>query len=304
MDEKLRQLEREARTGDPLAIDKLKRARQRAGISVREKYLPHEINEYGDVKNIKEGWVQIPRMQARNAPEKHTILLRWEGTRRWPNPIKEAIVPEDWWEEKKALLAGKEQRAEELRLAKILKVSSRRLRNRLKVKPKLFKWLQKRLAVREARLKAGEERIRDAQRAVENQIREAENKLRNEVRKAEKEARNQAQKEKLTLKEAQLSAFLNILNREVSDKDILDGLEQRLRNRSSIQWKVSRSNSRKTICIEGESPTNKQELEQLLGLEIKLNNKLRINWNLDTILEYLDRTAGKKPTVIGNQPIL
>lgn len=293
MDEKLRLLEREAQTGDPTAINKLKRARQRAGISIREKYLPNEINEYGDVKTIKEGWVQVPRMQARNAPEKHTIFLRWEGTFRWPQPIKAAVVPQDWWEEKKALRASKEQhaeqRAEELRLAKILKVSSRRLRNRLKAKPKLFKWLQSRLAARETRLKLAEKN--------RNKLREAENMILREKAQQEKEMRRKAAND--ASQKAQLSKFS--LEMGVSDGEVLHQLQQRLFTRAPIGWEVSRSGSGKTLLIKG---GKNNELSTLLGKDLQLaNNEVRIYWNQNTILEYLDRTEGKVPKVKGDPPI-
>lgn len=67
----------------------------------RVPYLPSEVNAYGDVSFVKPGWIQIPLRLSRGAPKRYTIVVGWKGRPPWRKPVKEAVVPLEWFEEKK-----------------------------------------------------------------------------------------------------------------------------------------------------------------------------------------------------------
>jgi ATP-dependent RNA helicase SUPV3L1/SUV3 len=100
-----------------------------------EPYGEDEINAYGDVDFVKLGWLEIPLRDSRGAPLRYTVVVRWGGTRRYPKPIKRALVPQKWWQEKLAKRASRSSRrpltAEQLqerRLARRLQMPVKELR--------------------------------------------------------------------------------------------------------------------------------------------------------------------------------
>lgn len=98
-------------------------------------YRPDEINAYGDVTVVKPGWVEIPPTDARGLDPKYFRVVGWAGSRRFPKPIRVAVVHKAAWQArlaKRAAAAPKnpltpEQKRERL-LAKQLRMPLREWR--------------------------------------------------------------------------------------------------------------------------------------------------------------------------------
>jgi len=100
------------------------------------RYPQSELNEYGDVEHVRAGWVQVPRLQARQGcvPCRHTIVTGWSdsGLRGYPSrPSKAAVVPAAWWRERQASRRPpppdtRRARSLSLRIQKIRKIARAR----------------------------------------------------------------------------------------------------------------------------------------------------------------------------------
>lgn len=102
----------------------------------KEPYSKSDVNRYGDVSTVKPGWVQVPRIKVRNAPEKFTIVVGWKRSSWGNSPIKAAVVPKAWWDEKCRRAERREARprrcrgplAPDVKVARRLRVPVARLR--------------------------------------------------------------------------------------------------------------------------------------------------------------------------------
>lgn len=65
-----------------------------------EQYTEKDVNRYGDVEVVRKGWVTCSLMMSRGAPMRYRILVGWKGSRRFLRPIKNAVVPAEWLEQK------------------------------------------------------------------------------------------------------------------------------------------------------------------------------------------------------------